>query len=84
MWRDDDNGDCDDDDGDDGDDDGDNDDNGFDVVRAHASTIILQSIHHSSYISKVKENCCSKIQYVARYVNTSQSVFPAQPQAISL
>ena len=51
MWSDDDNDDCDDDDGDDCDDcddDGDNDDNGFDVVRAHASTIILQSIHHSS------------------------------------
>ena len=45
MWRDDDNDDCDD---DDGDDDGDKDDNGIDVVRAHASTIILQSIHHSS------------------------------------
>ena len=84
MWRDDDNGDCDDDDVDDGDDNGDNDDNGFDVVRAHASTIILQSIHHSSYISKVKEHCCSKIQYVARYVKTSKSVFPAQPQATSL
>ena len=84
MWRDDDNGDCDDDDVNDGDDDGDNDDNGFDVVRAHTSTITLQSIHHSSYISKVKEHCWSKIQYVATYVNTSQSVFPAQPQATSL
>ena len=46
MRRVDDDGDCDDDDVDDGDDNGDNDDNGFDVVRAHASTIILQSIHH--------------------------------------